>query len=92
MQNLEVRGGALGIRNRNQQIAAAYGPSVAAKKPKPIPSRVSKASHDKEDYLEKVCGLLFNILLHSRYFYARCYIFRVYVFVLFFMYVGDFCC
>lgn len=56
MQNLEVRGGAVGVRNRrDHQIAAAYGPSLAAKKQKPVVSRISKASHDKEDFLEKVC-------------------------------------
>ena len=54
-QNLEVRGGAVGVRNRrDHQIAAVYGPSVAAKKPKSAVSRPPK----NEDYLEKVNNVI----------------------------------
>ncbi|XP_076813426.1 serine/threonine-protein kinase Nek1-like isoform X2 [Clavelina lepadiformis] len=57
LQNIEVKGSAVGVRNRrDQQIAAAYGPSVAVKKPKlaaPRPGRVVNAQRAVDDILEK---------------------------------------
>ena len=53
-----MKGSAVGVRNRrDQQIAAAYGPSVAVKKPKlaaPRPGRVVNAQRAVDDILEKV--------------------------------------
>ena len=58
-QNLEVRGGAVGARHRrDQQIVSVYGPSVAAKKPKPS---AAARPPKPDDYLEKVRVIHYDI-------------------------------